>query len=85
MEALLDEEEVLSRQTRITAKNGHNFWCDRWIALKVLQLFPEAIFLLVPLESLLVEAEVLSCKTGITAEKGHNFWTDRWIALKVLQ
>jgi len=37
MESLLVEEEVLSRQTGITAENGHNFWSYRWIALKVLQ------------------------------------------------
>jgi hypothetical protein len=48
----------MSRQTEITAENGHNFGSDRWIALKVLQLFPQAIFLVVPFESLLVEAEV---------------------------
>jgi len=37
MESLLVEEEVLSRQTGITAEEGHNFWSDRWNALKVLQ------------------------------------------------
>jgi hypothetical protein len=85
MESLLVEEEVLSLQTGITAEKGHNFWSDRWIAIKVLQYFPELVFLEVPMESLLVEEEVLSRQTGITAEKGHNFWSDRWIALKVLQ
>jgi len=85
MESLLDEEEVLSRQTWITAKNGQNFWSDRWIAHKVLQLFPEGVFLLVPFESLLVEAEVFSRQTGITAKNGHNFWSYCWIELKVLQ
>jgi hypothetical protein len=85
MESLLVEGEALSRQTRITAENGHNFWSYRWIALKVLQLFPEGVFLLVAFESLLVEAEVFSRQTGITAENGHNFWSYRWIALKFLQ
>jgi hypothetical protein len=84
MESLLVEEEVLSRQTGITGENDHNFWSDRWIALKVLQLFPEPVFLEVPKESLLVEEEVLSRQTGITAEKGHKFWSDCWIALKRL-
>jgi len=37
MESLLVEEEVLSRQTRITAEKGHNFLSERWIALKVSQ------------------------------------------------
>jgi len=84
MESLLDEYEVLSLQTGITVEKGHNFWSDRWIAMKVLQYFPEAVFLVLPMESLLFEEEVLSRKTGITAEKGHSFWSDRWIAFKVL-
>jgi hypothetical protein len=36
MESLLVEEKVLLRQTGITAGKGHNFWSDRWIALKYL-------------------------------------------------
>jgi len=74
MESLLVEKEVLSLRTGITAEKGHNFWSDRWIVLKVLQYFPEAVFLVLPMESLLVEEEVLSRQTGITAEMGHNFW-----------
>ena len=85
MESLLVEEEVLSRQTGITAEKGHNFWSDRWIALKVLQYFPEAVFHVVPKESQLVEEDVLSLQTGITTQKGHNFWSDRWIALIVFK
>jgi len=85
MESLLVEEVVLSRETGIKAEKGHNFWSDRRIALKVLQLFPEAVFLVVPMESPLIEEDVMSRQTGIKAEKGHNFWSDRWIALKVLQ
>jgi hypothetical protein len=60
MESLLVEEEVLSRKTRITAEKGHNFWSDSWIALKFLQEFTEAVFLVGPMESLLVKEEVLS-------------------------
>jgi hypothetical protein len=37
LESLLGEEEVLSRETGITAEEGHNFWSHRWIALKYLQ------------------------------------------------
>jgi len=37
MESLLVEEEVLSRQTGITAEKGHNFLSDSWIMLKVLR------------------------------------------------
>jgi hypothetical protein len=73
MESLLVEEEVLWRPTEITTEKRHNFLSDRWIALKYLQLFPEAHFLGLPVESLVVEEEVLSRQTGITAEKLHNF------------
>jgi len=34
VESLLLETEVLSRETEITAEKRHNFWSDRWIALK---------------------------------------------------
>jgi len=85
MESLLVEEEVLSRETGITVQKPHNFWSDRWIALKDLQYFPEARFLGLPVESLLVEEKVLWRENGITAEKRHNFWSDRWIALQYLQ
>jgi hypothetical protein len=37
MESLIGEEEVMSRQTEITAGNDHNVLSDRWIALKYLQ------------------------------------------------
>ena len=84
MESLLVEEDVLSRQTRITAETSYNNWSDRWIALKFLQEFSEAVFLVGPMESLLVQEEVLLRQTGI-AEKAHNFWSDRWITLKFLQ
>jgi hypothetical protein len=55
MESLLDEEDVLSSQTEITAEKGYNFWCDCWIALNVLHDFPEAVVVVVPTESLVVE------------------------------
>ena len=60
MEALLVEQEVLSRQNEITAEKCHNFCSDRWIALQYLQYFLEACFLVPPIESLLVEEDVLS-------------------------
>jgi hypothetical protein len=72
MESLVDEVDVMSPQTGIKAEKGHNFRSDRWIALKVLQKFPEAVFLVVPMESLLVEEEALWSHTGITGEKGDN-------------
>jgi hypothetical protein len=85
MESLLVEEVVLSSQTGIKSIKGHNFWSDRWIALKVLQKFSEAVFLVLPMEYLLIEEEALWRQTGITAKKSNNIWSDRWIDLKVLQ
>jgi len=85
MESLLDEYEVLSLQTGITVEKGHNFWSDRWIAMKVLQSFPEAVFIVLPMESLIVEEEALRSQTRITGENCHNIWSNRWIALKVWQ
>jgi len=85
MESQFVEEQALWSQTGITGEKGDNIWSDRWIALKVSQYFPEAVFLVVPMESLLVEDDVMSRQTGIKAEKGYKFSSDRWIALKVLQ
>jgi hypothetical protein len=84
MKSLLSEDEVLLRQTRITAEKGHNLWLDSWITLKYLQLFSKPVFRVLPMESLLGEDEVLSYQTGITAEKGHNLWSDSWITLTYL-
>jgi len=58
MESLLGEEEVSSLETRLPVRKGHNFLSDLWIALKFLQEFAEAVFLVVDVESLLGEAEV---------------------------
>jgi len=85
MESLVVEEDALWSHTEITGEKGDNIWSDRWIALTVSQLFPEAVFLVVPMESLLVEDDVMSRQAGIKAEKGHKFWSDSWIALQGLQ
>jgi hypothetical protein len=37
MKSLTCEAKVRSRQTRVTAQKGSNFWSDRWIVLKFLQ------------------------------------------------
>jgi len=67
MESLLDEEEVLSSQTEITAKNGYNLWSDSSIALNVLHEFPEAVVVVVPTESLVVDEYCLPRQTERTA------------------
>ena len=47
-------------KTSETGQNGHNFWYDRWIALKYLHEFLEAVVLRVALDSLLDDEDVLS-------------------------
>jgi hypothetical protein len=59
-ESLVLEEYDLPRQTETTAKKGYNFLSDRWIELKLLQYFLDAVFFVVPMETLLNEEEVLS-------------------------
>jgi hypothetical protein len=49
------------------------FRSDRWIALKILQEFLEAVFLAVDVESLFGEAAVSSLETRVPVRKGHNF------------
>jgi len=73
VESLLGEAEVSSLETRVPVRNGHNFLSDRWIALKFLQEFPEAVFLGVDVEWLPGEVEVSSLETRVTFRKGHNF------------
>jgi hypothetical protein len=65
VESLLGKAEVSSLETIRPVRNGLNFGSDRWIALKFLQEFLEAIFLLVDVESLLGEAEVSSRETRV--------------------
>jgi len=73
VESLLGVSEVSSLETRVPVRKGHNFWSDRLIALKFLQEFPEAVFLVVDVESLLGESEVLTVETRVPVRKGHNF------------
>jgi hypothetical protein len=73
VESLLGDVEVSSPATRVPVQEGHNFRSDRWIALKILQEFPDAVFLGVDVESLLDHAEVSSLETGERVRKGHNF------------
>jgi hypothetical protein len=55
MESLLDEEEVLSSQTEISAEKGYYFFSDSWITLNVLHKFLEVVVVVVPTESPTVE------------------------------
>jgi hypothetical protein len=65
VESLLGEAEVSTVETRVPVRKGHNFLCHRWIALKFLQEFPEAVFLVLDVESLLVKSEVSSLETRV--------------------
>jgi len=40
----LGDDEVWSSQARWTGRKGHNFRSDRWIAIKLLLEFPDALF-----------------------------------------
>jgi hypothetical protein len=52
---------------------GRNFRSDRWIALKFLQEFPDAVLLPVDVELLLGVAEVSALETSVPVRKGRNF------------
>jgi len=73
VESLLGEAEVSSLERRVPVRKGYNFWSDRWIALKFLKEFPEAVFLVVDVELLLCVSEVSSLETRVPVRKGHNF------------
>jgi len=70
---LLCDLEESSLETGVRVRKGHNFGSDRWISLKNLQEFPDAVLLGVDVESLLGDAEVSSLETGVPVRKGHNF------------
>jgi len=52
---------------------GHNFRSDRWIAIKILQEFPDELFLGVDVGSILGDDEVWSIQAGWTVRKAINF------------
>jgi hypothetical protein len=74
VESILVDEEVWSREARVTVRKGHNIWSNRWIAIKILPEFPEALFYLVDVESILGEEEVTSRQARVTVRRGHNVW-----------
>jgi hypothetical protein len=76
-------------KTRVPAQEVHISWSDRWIMLKFLDEFLEAVFLGVTLKLLLDTNNFWSGKTkdhtGVPAQEVHNSWSDRWILLNFLQ
>ena len=85
VESLIGKVNVSSLETRVPVRNSHNFWSDRWITLKILEEFSNAVYLGVDVESLISEANVSSLETRLPVRNGHNFLSDRWISLKFLQ
>jgi len=77
VESLLGDGEISSPATRVPVRKGHNFRSDRWISPKILQEFPDAVFLGVDVESLLGDGEVSSPATRVPIRNGHNFRSDR--------
>jgi len=73
VESLLSDVEVSSLETGVRVRKGHNFGSDRWISVKILQEFLDAVFLGVDVESLLGDAEVSSPATRVPVPKGQNF------------
>jgi len=56
---------------------GHNFRLDRWIAIKLLLEFPDALFHGVDEGSILGDDYVWSSQAGLSDRKSHNFRSDR--------
>jgi len=62
--SILGADEVWSSQAGWTVRKGHNFRCDRWIAMKLLLEFPDVLFHGVDEGSILGDDEVWSSQAG---------------------
>jgi hypothetical protein len=60
-------------RTWVSAQKGHNFWSHRWIALKFLLGFPQAIFIGVPMEWLLGVEDMLSVELEYRLKRDITF------------
>jgi hypothetical protein len=65
VESPLGQVEVASLEISLRVSNGHSFGSDRWISLKSLQEFRDAIFLGVDVESPLGQVEVASLEISL--------------------
>jgi hypothetical protein len=65
VESPVGQVEVASLEISLRVSNGHNFRSDRWIYLKSLQEFPDALFLGVDMESRLGQVEVASLEISL--------------------
>jgi len=73
VESLLGEAEVSALETRLPVRKGQNFRSDRWISLKLLQEFADAVFFGIDVESLLGDTEVSPLETRVPVRNKHNF------------
>jgi len=60
MQWMRNRYSVMMRSGRATVRNSHNFRSDRWIAIKLLLEFPDALFHAMDEESILGDDEVWS-------------------------
>jgi len=77
---------VMMRSGRARLDGGFEraiFRFDRWIAIKLLLEFPDALFHEVDKESILGDDEVWLSEAGWTDRKGHIFRSNHWIAIKL--
>jgi len=65
VESPLGQVDMASLQISVRVGKGHNCLSDRWIALKSLKEFPDAVFLGVDVESPLGQVEVASLEISI--------------------
>jgi len=72
VESILGEEEVWSRPARVMVRRGHNVGTDRWIVIKILQMFPNTLFDILDVETILGEEEIWSRQARVTIRKCNN-------------
>jgi len=65
VESPLGQVEVAWLEIRVRVLKDHNFGSDRWIALKSLQEFRDALFLGVDVDSPLGQVEVASIEISV--------------------
>jgi hypothetical protein len=65
VESPLGQVDVTSLEIRLRVSKGHNFGSDRWISLKSLQEFPDAVFIGVDGESPLGQVDVASLEISL--------------------
>jgi len=73
VELLLGDAELSSLETGVRVRKGHIFGSDGWISLKILQEFPDPVFLGVDVESLLDDARYRRVKPEYPFERAITF------------